>query len=141
MIEHSKPDRWSLIRDIAVFQVKLLVDGLRDLFLVPISLVTGVVGLLKGGDEIGAEFYGLLRLGRQSEHWINLFGAVSNYEAPGSGDNPAKVRDIDEIVARVENFIIDEYRKGGVTAQAKKRLDQAIDSLSRVTRRRPGSDS
>lgn len=141
MIEHSKPDRWSLIRDIAVFQVKLLVDGLRDLFLVPISLVTGVIGLFKGGDEIGAEFYGLLRLGRQSEHWINLFGAVSNYEASGSGEDPAKVRDIDEIVARVENFIIDEYRKGGVTAQAKKRLDQAIDSLSRVTRRRPGSDS
>jgi len=141
MIEHSKPDRWALIRDIAVFQVKLLVDGFRDLVLVPISLVTGVVGLLKGGDEIGAEFYGLLRLGRQSEHWINLFGAVSNYEASGSGDDPAKVRDIDEIVARVENFIIDEYRKGGVTAQAKKRLDQAIDSLSRVTSRRPGSDS
>ena len=30
--------RWTLVRDVAVFQVKLLVDGLRDLMLVPASL-------------------------------------------------------------------------------------------------------
>ena len=36
--EHSDhPDRWTLLRDLAVLQVKLLVDGFRDLVLVPAS--------------------------------------------------------------------------------------------------------
>ena len=40
------PDRWTLIRDILVLQLKLIVDGFRDLILVPISLVVGFVSLL-----------------------------------------------------------------------------------------------
>ena len=36
-------DRWTLIRDVAVLQVKLIVDGLRDFILVPISLVAGLI--------------------------------------------------------------------------------------------------
>ncbi|MFQ5982911.1 MAG: hypothetical protein ACE5KS_06010 [Woeseiaceae bacterium] len=38
-ITDDRPDRWVLIRDVAVFQVKLLFDGLRDVLFVPISLI------------------------------------------------------------------------------------------------------
>jgi hypothetical protein len=42
--EHSDyPDRWTLLRDLAVLQVKLLVDGFRDLVLVPASLIAGII--------------------------------------------------------------------------------------------------
>ena len=61
MGSRETPDRWTLIRDIAVFQFKLFVDGVRDLVLVPVSLVLGLVSLLKGGDRVGTEFYDLLR--------------------------------------------------------------------------------
>ena len=54
------PDRWTLIRDILVLQLKLIVDGLRDFILVPISLVIGVISLLKAGNSSGSEFYELL---------------------------------------------------------------------------------
>jgi hypothetical protein len=129
-------DRWTLIRDIAVFQMKLIVDGLRDLILLPISLVAGLISLLKGGTEPGSEFYDLLRVGRRSEHWINLFGAAERMHGSSKLEELFPADDIDEIVSRVESFVVDEYNKGGVTAQAKKRFDQALDHLSDVANRK-----
>ena len=131
----TSPDRWTLIRDIAVLQVKLIVDGLRDIVLVPVSLVIGVVSLLKGGTEPGPGFYDLLRVGRRSERWINLFGAAEHMHGPASEDDRFAVQDMDELVSRVESFIVDEYHKGGMTAQAKSRLDKALDSMTTIARR------
>lgn len=128
-------DRWTLIRDVAVFQAKLIIDGLRDLVLVPVSLGAGVVSLLRGGAEPGPEFYDLLRVGRRSEHWINLFGAAERLHGPAALDDHFPADDIDEIMSRVESFVIDEYNKGGVTAQAKKRFDQVLDKLGEVANR------
>jgi hypothetical protein len=136
----SKADRWTLIRDIAVFQMKLIVDGLRDLILLPISLGVGLYSLIRGGNEPGTEFYDLLRVGRRSEHWINLFGAADHAGAPGALDSLFPNDDIDEMVSRLESFVVDEYAKGGVTAQAKKRLDQALNRLGEVGSRKRRSD-
>ena len=137
----SVTDRWTLIRDIAVFQMKLIVDGLRDLILLPISLGVGLYSLIKGGNEPGTEFYDLLRVGRRSEHWINLFGAAEHSAAPGALDDLFPNADIDDMVSRLESFVVDEYNKGGVTAQAKKQLDQALNRMSEAaSRRRRGSE-
>jgi len=122
------PDRWTLIRDIIVFQFKLFVDGIRDLVLVPISLVLGIVSLLKGGERVGSEFYDLLRYGRHTDRAINLFGAAERVHDPS---DDGAVPDLDGLVARVEGFVVDEYRRGGITAQAKERLDRGLDALNR----------
>ena len=45
------PDRRTLARDIAVLQVKLVVDGLRDFILVPVSMIAGIKSLYKKGDK------------------------------------------------------------------------------------------
>ncbi len=128
--------RWTLIRDVAVFQVKLVFDGLRDVMLLPISLIAGIVSLVKGGGRPSSEFYDLLKLGRRSERWINLFGAATHYHGPPDEEDKFAIEDIDVMISRVESFVVDEYRKGGVTAQAKERLDNALDLLHRKTRRR-----
>jgi hypothetical protein len=129
------PDRWTLIRDVAVFQIKLLFDGFRDLLLLPISLITGIVSLVKGGRKPSSEFYDLLRIGRRSERWINLFGAASHLHGPPSDEDRFPVEDVDEMVSRVESSVVDEYRRGGVTAQAKERLDKALDLVHKKARR------
>jgi hypothetical protein len=66
--------RLQLLWDVLVFQFKLVADGLRDVFLSPISLISALIGLLAGGDEPDRYFKQVLRLGRRSEIWINLFG-------------------------------------------------------------------
>ena len=72
--------RWELIRDALVFQAKLFLDGLRDLLLVPVSLVALVVDLVTGGEHAGRNFYGVVLLGRRSESWIDLFAAGDRIE-------------------------------------------------------------
>jgi hypothetical protein len=129
------PDRWTLIRDVAVFQVKLLFDGFRDLLLLPISLIAGFASLIKGGRNPSSDFYDLLRVGRRSERWINLFGAASHLHGPPSDEDRFPVEDVDEMVSRVESYVVDEYRRGGVTAQAKERLDKALDLVHKKARR------
>jgi hypothetical protein len=136
--------RWAVIRDVLAFQCKLLVEGLRDIILFPVSLVVGLVSIIGKDGSPGDEFYDLLRAARRSEDWINLFGAVEEREPDAAGtERPAApVPDIDTLVARVETFLVEEYRKGGMTAQAKERLDAALDSLhhvrSRIGRSRAG---
>ena len=130
--ESSHPPLWTLIRDIAVLQVKLIVDGFRDLILLPASLIAGVISLSKTKDgKPGSEFYTLVNVGRQSERWINLFGAIRNAPPDVKDDKHFGDADIDEIVSRVESFVIDEYKRGGITAQAKERIDKAMTALQR----------
>ncbi len=123
---------WTLIRDIAVLQVKLVVDGMRDLILVPASLIAGIISLSKAKDGVpGAEFYTLVGVGKQSERWINLFGAYKNAPPEVTEQNHFGEADIDDIVSRVESFVVDEYKRGGVTAQARDRMNKAMDSMRR----------
>lgn len=127
--------RRQLVKDVLVFQVKLIVDGFRDLLLVPVSIGAGIMSLVQAGPKPGPQFYELLRVGRRSERWINLFAAAGpEREAESRNDSAATSRtpvpaDIDELVERVESFIVDEYRTGGITGQARQRLDRALESL------------
>lgn len=129
------PDRWTLIRDAAALQVKLVVDGLRDLVLVPASLIATLMSLIHGRDgRPGPHFYRLLAMGKRSERVIDLFGAYRNAPAEVSEGAGGSDVNIDDLVSRVESFVVDEYRRGGVTAQAKERLDKALDALQRKKR-------
>ncbi|MBT8100612.1 MAG: hypothetical protein KJO82_12725 [Gammaproteobacteria bacterium] len=124
--------RWTLIRDAAVLQVKLIVDGLRDFLLVPASIVATIISLAASKDgKPGPQFYDLLQLGKQSEVMINLFGAYKNAPNALADDDRFKDMNIDEIVGRVETFVVDEYRRGGMTAQAKEQIDKALNAIQR----------
>lgn len=138
--EGTRPqaDHWTVMRDVGVLQIKLLVDGFRDLVLLPASLIAGFVSLVKTDKgKPGPHFYRLLGLGKQSEHWINLFGALRNSPERYDADVKFGAADFDDVVARVETFIVDEYKRGGVTRQAKERLDKALDALQRGKNRTP----
>lgn len=125
-------ERWNLMRDIGVLQAKLIIDGLRDFALVPLSLVAGLISLLwNPGGKPGDHFYQLLGLGKQSETWINLFGALKNAPASVKPPRSHAAADMDELVGRIEHFMIEEHRRGGLTAQARDRLDKALDALQR----------
>jgi hypothetical protein len=130
---------WTLIRDVAVLQVKLLVDGARDLILVPASLIAGIVSIAKSQDgKPGPQFYRLVGIGKQSERWINLFGAFDNAPPEVVEENHFGDTDMDQIVSRMESFVVDEYQRGGITAQAKDRIDKALDAMQK---RRTENDS
>lgn len=128
------PDRWTLIRDAVVIQFKLVVDGLRDVVLVPASLVAALISLVRSEDgRPGPEFYELLAFGKRTERWIDLFGAHRRV----AGETQAEEAEagIDDLVSRVEAYVVEEYRRGGVTAQAKEQIDRALDALQTKPKR------
>ena len=126
------PDRWTLIRDLFVFQAKLVVDGLRDLVLVPASLVAGLWSLVSSNNgRPGPQFYRLVSLGKQSEIWIDLFKAYENAPEEVRREHEFATGNMDELVGRLESFVKDEFERGGVTAQAKERIDKALDAIQR----------
>jgi hypothetical protein len=126
------PDRWTLIRDLFVLQAKLVVDGLRDLLLVPASLVAGIWSLVSSDKgRPGPQFYQLISLGKQSELWIDLFQAYDHAPEEVRREHEFLVSNMDELVDRFESIVVDEYERGGVTAQAKERIDKALDAIQR----------
>ena len=124
--------RWGLIRDLLVFQLKLGIDAFRDVVLVPISLVAAVVDLVKGGDH-PKRFYEIVRLGRRSERWIDLFGAV---EPPEEDDLPS----LDSLVGHVERLLVEQVKRGGVTASAKEAIDRSLNRISDLGRTRSSGE-
>lgn len=127
-------DRWTMMRDIAVFQVKLVVDGLRDFLLVPASLIVGIISLFGDDGKPSSHFYDLLKMGKRSERFIDLFGALRNSPSPVDDAEQEGDASIDDLVQKIETYVVDEYRRGGVTSQAKARVDEALDAIQRNVR-------
>ena len=72
----NEPDisRWTLIRDMVIFQVKLAIDAIRDLLLSPVSIICGLIDIFKGHSLSNSYFHKLMHYGHQSDRWLNLFG-------------------------------------------------------------------
>jgi hypothetical protein len=97
--------RIELLREAAVLQIKLLVDGLRDAVLIPVSLGAALIGLFRGGPDCSREFNRVLKMGRRSERWINLFG----HHRALQGD--PRTGSMDSILEQVEIVVKDQYQK------------------------------
>lgn len=128
--ETSDVARWPLMRDILVFQLKLVVDGGRDLLLIPASLIAGVVGLFGNREHPEKPFHRVLALGKRSERWINLFGSLPRQQQLHATLSAARMGDLDNIVQKMEDLLVDQYEKGGITASAKDSIDKSLDALN-----------
>jgi hypothetical protein len=124
MPEEAPGTRLQLIRDVAVLQLKLLVDSLRDAMLVPVSITAAVLGLLRGGEQADLEFQRVLELGRRTERWINLFG-----DRPAA-DRPNIDSSLDHLLERVESVVLEQYRKGRDTESARAAISAALEEAS-----------
>ncbi len=65
--------RTEVVRDTIVLQLKLIVDGLRDLALMPLCFFAALIGLIAHREKPGRYLYRILSYGRCSEKWIGLF--------------------------------------------------------------------
>lgn len=117
------PNRWRLVRDLAGFQLKLALDGLRDLVLSPASIIAGVLGIIFSPDNPGKYFNRLLEFGRRSDVWINLFGASKHY------DPDPEITSSDAYLSKLEEMLVTEYQKGGVVKNLKDRTDNLLDQI------------
>lgn len=71
-IEPGGPSKITAVRDFVVFQIKLAVDGVKDLLVFNLSIVAILADLLLGGRRPGRCFYGVVRASRNFDAWLRL---------------------------------------------------------------------
>jgi len=103
--------RWQLVRDVAVFQVKLGMEAVLDIMLIPVSLAAAALDLVLGNWRRPRWFHAVLRFGERCEERIDLWRvATPGVDAPQSevdavmrsiemlirqpGTGPAKLREL-----------------------------------------------
>jgi hypothetical protein len=107
----------SLLRRLIVFQLKLAVDGLKDLVLSPLSIASVVLGYLFSPGDAAAPFRRVMRLGRRMDAWIDLFG-----DAEDGSDRDTRERNADGMIDTLEALVREEYERGGGLAGLQDRL-------------------
>ena len=130
--QSHRAERWRFLRDVLVFQLKMLLDNIRDFALMPITLVAAGIDLISKGEREGALFYKVLRWGSHSEKVIDVYSAIED-ENSDLKVNPSYT--VDGVIARLEGVLVRECEKGGTAASIKAAMDRAIDQLHAETSR------
>jgi hypothetical protein len=121
--------RWHFFRDVAVFQLKLVIGNLQNFVLVPISLAAAALDLVIKGKRHGEKFYWVMEWGRRTDEMIDVYSAIGGYHATGGEEEHPLVKNlsVDALLARVEGVIVREYEKGGTAASIKGAVDRIFD--------------
>lgn len=101
-----------VVRDFAIFQMKLFLDGLKDVALSAISLGALLLDMISGGGRRPRVFYTVLAMSERFDLWLNLSGAVSRLEEGEELDDEglfgASEAGSDSLLGKVEEMV-----KGG----------------------------
>ncbi|WP_286263643.1 hypothetical protein [Thalassotalea atypica] len=131
-MEEPELARWPLIRDTFIFQIKLAMDAMRDLFLSPVSIICALIDLFKGHSQSKSYFYRLMDLGHRSDTWLNLFGdhqADDESLKNSTSENNKNDINVDQLFSQVESLLKDQHDKGGLTASAKDKIDLYLNKI------------
>jgi hypothetical protein len=107
------------LRDFGIFQLKLALDGLKDLVVFQVSVAAIVLDLLAGHGKRPRLFYSVVRASERFDAWLNLHAAARRLDETGSEDGLFGVSEAgqDSLLGQIEELV-----RGGDRA---KRGDQA----------------
>jgi hypothetical protein len=125
-----KSTRSALIRDVLQLQLKLLLGAARDLAVAPVTLAAALLDLILSRRQTPRYFHQVLRLGERSDHWIDVWSAARDKDAPQRGN-------VDSLLASVEEVVRDP-KVGAHRARVLKRW--AERQMTRA-RQRIGADA
>jgi len=73
-------------RDFIVFQLKLALDGAKDIVVFNLSILAILVDLLSGRGRRPRLFYWILRASERFDAWLNLHAVVRRMDEEGGED-------------------------------------------------------
>lgn len=109
----SRVSRTVLLRDLAILALKLLIDGLKDAFLLQLAIFATIFDILFGRPGRPLLFYGVLRLGERFDLWLNLYGAASEAETTEDGLFGASRAGANTMLGRLEQIVrqkVEDFR-------------------------------
>ncbi|HSM35982.1 MAG TPA: hypothetical protein VK837_06225 [Longimicrobiales bacterium] len=102
MAHHRSDPRKVLLRDFIIFQMKLLLDSLKDMALVTLATIATAVDLVRGRHEEPRLFYQVVRMSEKWDLWLNLNEAAENAEATPDGFFGASLAGADSLLGKLE---------------------------------------
>jgi hypothetical protein len=72
--------RNATVRDFAIFQVKLALDGMKDLVAFNLSIVALILDFISGRGRRPRLFYSVVRGSRRFDKWLNLHSVVDEID-------------------------------------------------------------
>jgi hypothetical protein len=104
-------------RDFMIFQLKLWLDGVKDVVVIVASSGAMALDFIAGGGRRPRLFYSVLRASERFDAWINLHAAADRLEGDDSGDGlfGASTAGSDTLLGQIEKLARggDEPRGGG----------------------------
>lgn len=94
-----------VLRDLVVFQMKLLMDGLKDLVLVQLSIGAAVLDLLFGARWDRPLFYRVVSLSERFDLWLNLNGAAPRAHQNADGLFGESRAGSDTLLGKLEEMV------------------------------------
>jgi hypothetical protein len=132
--EHSRTE---VIRDTFVLQLKLIVDGLRDLMLMPLVIGATVAGLLMHKRHPGRYLYRLLSYGKATEHYIGLFDEADKDLLQ---EVDIKEQKFDDLIRKTQTVLESKFINEEKKQQIIDKLDTAFDDINaKVNQKRTNS--
>lgn len=98
--------KYVVLRDLGIFQIKLFLDGLKDLVLAPLSIGAAALDIMFPGERTGHRFYMVIALGEKFDGWLNLFGAAESADATRDGLFGASRAGSATILGRIEAMVL-----------------------------------
>lgn len=100
MEQESKRKAVSLVKSVALMQLKLLLGAARDLVLSPVTLIAAAFDLVRIKTHEPEYFRRTMKIGEQTEEWIDLWAAARD-----PGDPPRE--NVDALLANLEQAVRD----------------------------------
>jgi hypothetical protein len=101
----SKATRLVTTRDFLIFQLKLVLDGAKDVVVFWLALGAYVIDLIRGRGKKRRVFYTVLRLSERFDLWLNLHGIAQRLENTEDGLFGASKAGSDTLVGQVEQMV------------------------------------
>ncbi len=79
--ERRRPEPSALIRDVLFLQLKLILEGLKDLLLGPIAIVATIIDLASRRSSEQRLFHHVLRGGERFERFLGLYSALPEHSS------------------------------------------------------------
>ncbi|MGB5104128.1 MAG: hypothetical protein WBO04_12560 [Steroidobacteraceae bacterium] len=94
----KRSSRWRLVHDVVVFQVKLGLEAILDITLIPVSLAAAGLDLVLGNWRRPRLFHAVLRFGERCERRIDLWGAAADDADVSKSEVDAVIRSIETLI-------------------------------------------
>lgn len=95
-----------VVRDLAVFQLKLLLDGFADFVMIWVSLTAAALDLVAPTGQRGSRFYASMRAAERFDRWLNLHGAANVALEHPQGLFGASRAGADSLLGQIEKMVL-----------------------------------